>query len=306
MIRKIKIRATSGGIHLFNRATGINVLIDEICSEPENFSLAPRQVSIALTNACNLSCAYCYAPKTPASLSFEALVAWLRELDENGTIGVGFGGGEPTLYPRLEELCKFVTTETSMAVTLTTNAHRLNEQLFQSLQGNINFIRVSMDGVGSTYEANRKSSFDDFIENIKLLRDIAPLGINYVVNSDTISNLDKALEVATALAAREFLLLPEMPTFRRPGMDERTSRTLVSWVKSYSGVVPLAVSENNADGLPTCDPFSFEKGLAAFVHIDATGMLKHSSYDNLGVQIESTGIISALKNLEKKTYNTEL
>lgn len=58
-----------------------------------------------------------------------------------------------------------MTTETSMAVTLTTNAHRLNEQLFQSLQGNINFIRVSMDGVGSTYEANRKSSFDDFIEN---------------------------------------------------------------------------------------------------------------------------------------------
>ena len=127
-----------------------------------------------------------------------------------------------------------------------------------------------------------------------------------MVNSDTISNLDKALEVATALAAREFLLLPEMPTFRRPGIDELTSRTLVSWVKSYSGVVPLAVSENNTDGLPTCDPFSFEKGLAAFAHIDATGLLKRTSYDNFGVQLATIGVISALETLKEKTYNISL
>ena len=253
-----------------------------------------------------MDCAYCYAPKIPANLPFEALVMWLRELDENGTIGVGFGGGEPTLYPKLRELCEFVTSETSMALTLTTNAYSLTKKFLNSLQGNINFIRVSMDGVGTTYEKNRKHNFDRFIEKIKLIRDFIPFGINYVVNSDTISDLDKAIELSTVLSAREFLLLPEMPTSQRPGIDEHTSRKLISWINSYRGSVHLVTSENSADGLPTCDPFPFEKGLTAFVHIDATGMLKHTSYDNLGVQIGSTGIISALKILKKKTYNTKL
>jgi sulfatase maturation enzyme AslB (radical SAM superfamily) len=298
---KIKVRASADGIHLFNRATGTNVLIDEIRPSPAEHSPAPRQVSIALTNVCDLACSYCYAPKSSASLPFENLKTWLQALDDHGSIGIGFGGGEPTLYPKLAEICEFATEETSLAVTLTTHGHRLTTKLLQSLEGKINFARVSMDGVGATYEANRGRSFDDLIGRIRDLSRIVPFGINFVVNSDTILDLDPAIALASEMNAREFLLLPEQKTLSRCGIDEHTRRLLNAWVEGYTGTVPLAVSETDADGLPTCNPHPLETGLAAFAHIDAAGNLKRTSYDQSGVEIAQTGIIAALAKLKKES-----
>ena len=301
----IKIRATLGGLHLFNRSTGTNILIDEIRPAIDALALAPRQVSIALTNACDLACEYCYAPKTPAVLSFSNLKLWLRDLDANGTIGVGFGGGEPTLYPKFPELCKYTTEETNLAVTFTTHAHRLSSNLLQSLRGNINFVRVSMDGVGPTYELNRGRSFEDLVKKIESLRRITPFGINYVVNSHTFSDLDRAIELASAMDAREFLLLPEIATHSRSGINRITTNRLKDWIQSYRGAVPLAISEGNADGLPTCDPLEFETGLAAFAHIDAMGTLKRASYDTFGIKIDALGITSALQKLKTTNYDSQ-
>ena len=94
----MKMRAGPAGIHVFDRATGTNVLIDEARVPPAMWSKAPRTVSVALTNACDLRCPYCYAPKDGGNLDIGLLAGWLVELDRHGCLGVGFGGGEPTLY----------------------------------------------------------------------------------------------------------------------------------------------------------------------------------------------------------------
>ena len=141
-----KVRIGPAGIHFFDRSTGLNILIDEVRTHESAWSLAPRHVSIALTNACELSCPYCYAPKRPASLEFHLLKTWLKELDENGCLGVGFGGGEPTLYRQFPEICRFATKNTNLAVTFTTHGHNLDEQLLAELRGKVHFLRISMDG----------------------------------------------------------------------------------------------------------------------------------------------------------------
>src|SRR5438094_984958 len=122
----IKLRAGPSGLHLFERKTGLNVLVDEVRVSPEQWARAPRQVSVALTNACDLACPYCYAPKTPAVLDTEKLSGWLRELDDNGCLGVGFGGGEPTLHREFTEICRQTAERTRLAVTFTTHAHRIS------------------------------------------------------------------------------------------------------------------------------------------------------------------------------------
>jgi hypothetical protein len=161
-----------------------------------------------------------------------------------------------------------------------------------------------MDGVGATYEANRGRSFDDLIERIKDLKHIVPFGINYVVNSQTISDLDTAIELASSMEAREFLLLPEQPTSSRPGIDKLTEGRLNTWIRDYRGKVPLAINQSNSDGLPTCDPLPLETGLAAFAHIDACGMLKRTSYDRFGVKIDAEGVLSALRQLNETSPKT--
>ena len=279
---------------MFDRATGLNVLLDEIIVPAASWAASPRYMSIALTNACDLACPYCYAPKDPAALDFERVASWLDELDMNGCLGVGFGGGEPTLYRGLAEICRYAGRNTGLAVTLTTHAHRLDDALAAALAGSVHFLRISMDGVGPTYEALRGRSFAALRRRLETLRFLAPFGINYVVNARTLPDLGAAIELAAEVGAAEFLLLPEQPTRDGGGIDRQTVRALGRWVSVYRGTVPLSVSEAGADGLPTCNPLARETGLRAYAFIGASGTLKRSSFDVDGTPVGEHGLMRAL------------
>jgi sulfatase maturation enzyme AslB (radical SAM superfamily) len=142
-VSHVKVRNGPSGVHLFDRSTGLNILLDKIQTPLITWAAAPRQVSIALTNACDLACPYCYAPKRPARLAVAQVAGWLDELDANGCFGVGFGGGEPTLHHGLTEICQYAATKTGLAVTFTTHAHHLNKHLIAALSGSVHFVRVS-------------------------------------------------------------------------------------------------------------------------------------------------------------------
>ena len=296
----MKIRTGPSGIHMFDRATGLNVLFDEVQLPSVTWAGAPRQVSIALTNACDLACRYCYAPKNPALLDASRLMGWLEELDENGCLGVGFGGGEPTLWRGFAELCHYTSEKTGLAVTFTTHAHRLDEALLADLVGGVHFVRVSMDGVGASYEALRGRSFTVLCRRLEALRLLAPFGINFVVNAHTLPHLDAAAQLAAVVGAAEFLLLPEQPVRGRGGIDGASVHALRDWVIRYRGVVPLTVSEAGSDGLPTCNPLAGEIGLRSYAHIDASGVLKRSSFDSEGVAIGNDGPMHALHALRRR------
>jgi hypothetical protein len=51
-----KVRLSEAGVHLFDRVTGLNVLLDEVTVPAAQFSRAPRYLSVALTNVCELRC----------------------------------------------------------------------------------------------------------------------------------------------------------------------------------------------------------------------------------------------------------
>ncbi|PHV50031.1 radical SAM protein [Janthinobacterium sp. BJB301] len=293
----MKYRIGPNGVHLFDRCSGLNVLLDELCLEKAVWSMSPRQVSIALTNVCDLHCAYCYAPKHKASLNTDQLLGWLTELDTEGCLGIGFGGGEPTLHPDFVDICKMAAGETQLAVTFTTHGHRLTARLAERLKGSVHFARISVDGIGRTYEEQRGKQFDSLLRGMDAIASISPFGINVVVNERTVAELDALSELAQKVGASELLLLPQQATTAIAIPDEAVGRALQVWVSNYRGKVRLAVSEAGASGLPTCDPLPDEQGLQAYAHIDASGILRASSYAPSGAEIGDTGVLSALQRL---------
>lgn len=295
----MKSRFGPNGMHLFDRLTGLNVLLDELHPKETVWSISPRQVSIALTNVCDLHCVYCYAPKHKASLHTEQVLSWLKELDAEGCLGVGFGGGEPTLHPDFVEICKRAAGETQLAITFTTHGHRLTPLLVRKLKGSIHFVRISVDGVGRTYENQRGKQFASLLRGMESIATLAPFGINVVVNEHTVVELDAMSELAQKVGASELLLLPQQPTSTVASMDIVVGRALQDWVSNYRGKVRLAVSEAGASGLPTCDPFPDERGLQAYAHIDASGTLRASSYSPDGAKIGDTGVLAALERIKK-------
>ena len=299
-VEPVKVRYSSAGLHVFDRNTGMNVLIDEIAVPSSLYSRAPRHVSIALTNRCDLACTHCFAPKSRDELSYDSVTRWLSELDANGTLGVGFGGGEPTLYPRFTELCQHAARETRISVTFTTHGHHIDHEMADSLRGSVHFIRVSMDGVDGSYEFIRRRSFEALRSRLKIIQGISRFGVNVVVNERTIGELDEVARVAADSGAVELLLLPQEQTRTVSAITTETMRELQRWVDGYGGHLKLCINEAHAEGFPTCDPLAAEHGLRSYAHIDATGVLKPTSYHATGVAVGESGVLKALELLTKE------
>lgn len=294
-----KIRLSEAGVHLFDRVSGLNVLLDEVGVPAEEFSCAPRYLSIALTNACELRCTYCYAPKHAAVLDMDRVVSWAVELDGAGCLGVGFGGGEPTVHPRFAQLCAQITRSTSMAVTFTTHGHRLTPSLTDALRGFVHFARLSVDGVGVTYERLRDRPFAAVRDAAARLRSVAPIGINTVVNADTVGELDDLVEFAADVGASELLLLPEQPNAATPGISDADAERLVRWVRAARPPVRLAISRSGLEAsVPTVEPIRGEHPLDAHLHVDATGVLRPHAYAPVGTPIADS-ILEAIHTLRQ-------
>ncbi len=183
---------------------------------------------------------------------------------------------------------------------MTTHAHRITPIYLEKLQGNLNFIRISMDGIGTTYEKIRGKAFEELLAKISLVRKSFPFGINYVVNTDTIRQLDEAVRVAEDKGASEFLLLPEVALGRGKCISIEALEFMKKWIKDYRGRLRLSISESHAEALPICHPFKHDIGLRAYAHIDANGILKKTSFDRKGVSLNKENIMEALETLRNQ------
>jgi len=210
---------------------------------------------------------------------------------------VSFGGGEPTLYPRFVELCQHTACKTQLSVTFTTHGHHIDDAMADELRGSVHFIRVSMDGVGHNYESIRRRPFHDLVARMKLVRTIASFGINFVVNERTLPDLNEAVAIAADLGCSELLLLPQMAARGCSRVDYDTLQGLRGWVEAYRGSLKLCINERDAEGFHTCDPVATERGLRAYAHVDAKGVLKPSSYHTTGVPIGTGDLLNALDRL---------
>lgn len=234
-------------------------------------------------------------------LNIDDVLRWAKELSENGCLGIGFGGGEPLLYPDFSSLCQRVHGNTDMSVSFTTHGNRMTDEMADSLRGSVNFVRVSIDGIGDEYEAIRGCSFQKFMQKLNIIQTISPYGVNLVINATTIHSVDAVANLAAEQGATELLLLPQIGL---NAADSSTISSLYKWINSYRGGLKLAIAEHASDqALSIADPFVNEKGTKAYVHVNAEGCVCETSYDQtVHVPIRSSnGIVQAIRNLENKS-----
>ena len=154
-----------------------------------------------------------------------------------------------------------------------------------------------MDGVGATYESIRQRPFPTLLARLKHVRSISSFGVNILINERTLPDLDETATVAADAGACELLLLPQLPVRGVPAILPDTLQDLRYWVDAYRGHLKLCINEVSADGFPICDPLAEERGLQAYAHIDAMGVLKPSSYAETGVQLGDGGVLHAIDQL---------
>lgn len=126
-------------------------------------------VWIQVTDACNLSCTYCFVRTSGRQISFSTAISAIENICYNAT-RLGFSrvvfklaGGEPTL---LDQLCcelilsarvrsQHLGIDTRFA--LLTNGTRLSGSLLDVLRSQSCGVSVSLDGLGPSHDRNRPS-----------------------------------------------------------------------------------------------------------------------------------------------------
>jgi len=176
----------------------------------------PLYVRIKPTNACNHHCYYCsygnpeevkqhvselrarFNPKD--QIAWEIMAALIKDLGEMTVRAVTFsGGGEPLLYPYIEEAMRLVL-ESGIDLSVITNGSLLDEGRADILK-EAKWVRISMDSCRrERYGEIRKvkqEMFDKIAANISHFSRIknpdCELGINFVI---TPKNADEIYDMA--------------------------------------------------------------------------------------------------------------
>jgi len=165
---------------------------------------------LELTNACNLSCAHCYAEAGVRRTNELSHGQWKEILGEGAELGaryVQLTGGETTLYPGLIDLVEYARSCHYIGITVVTNATRLEDSLLRqwaTLGIEVAVSFYSYDPEAHDSITRRPGSFRQSVEGIKaLLSHQIPVRANIVLMQGNLTHLKGTREFLEGLGLKE-------------------------------------------------------------------------------------------------------
>ena len=184
---------------------------------------APIYIRIKPTNTCNQNCYYCGSKddNVPEDRTFnrKAMIPWekmqeiVQDMSDMGVKAVTFsGGGEPLVYPYIEDTLKLVK-EKNIDYSIITNGQALEGRKAELLS-DAKWIRVSLESAhAETYESIRGvNTFDKVIQNIESFvqnkNPLCTVGINCVVTKDNYREIYDLCKLISEVGANNIKLSP--------------------------------------------------------------------------------------------------
>jgi MoaA/NifB/PqqE/SkfB family radical SAM enzyme len=238
-----RVHPLDGELLLFDRDSGLNVLLDG--EETAHLRrVAPRTLLIAVTNACDLTCPFCYRDLQARSLwRYDSLLRFCQEADQWGVLEVAFGGGEPMLFPRWADFINELYDTSQLCVNFTTNGTRLNGDFLRQIDGKYGNIRLSL------YEDN------NWADSIQLLVEHGTrFGVNWLITPAELPGLEAKFLHLLGMGVRDFLLIgykgPDRSLHVRPEHYAILSETVQKLYTAAKSLAQIKLDVCWGDRLP--------------------------------------------------------
>lgn len=191
--------------------------LDELQKVKNGDRIAPIYVRIKPTNRCNQNCYYCHYKnpyleldqyKPNDEIPREKMLEIISDFGEIGVKAVTFsGGGEPLLYPYIEETMEAIL-RMGIDLSIITNGTLLTGRKAELLS-NAKWVRISLEsGCAETYSKIRgvnEDSFQILSENIKEFSKMknanCELGINFVIGPENYKEVYRSGKLMQKLGA---------------------------------------------------------------------------------------------------------
>lgn len=154
------------------------------------FSLsAPYDVSVDITNVCNLSCQHCYAGALHQGehISFMDLVRIVSKLDLSGVTHLAITGGEPFLHPYLDKIIKYIYASTKLNFTILTNGTIFRKDVINFLSKDkvkdVGGLFISLDDVESEIHDEFRGTDGAWERTVKFINKINKTTIPFIIGT---------------------------------------------------------------------------------------------------------------------------
>lgn len=193
-----------------------NLLHEERCK--------PTYIRIKPTNRCNHNCNYCHYKNSYLDLDEfnpldeiprEKMLEIVADMKDMGVKAVTFsGGGEPLLYPYIEETMQAIL-DAGIELSIITNGSLLKGKKAEIL-AKAKWVRISIESISDEAYCRirgiKKDSFKELCENIanfaEIKDDSCELGINVVVNNENYTEIRQMAELMKSLGANHVKFAP--------------------------------------------------------------------------------------------------
>lgn len=167
-----------------------------------------------LLGRCNLSCLHCYMGGSPSRTERLPLGRVRTAIAQAAALDIGalyVTGGEPILYPHLEEVVEAAAQVDGLRITLCTNATLVTERHASMLRVAGAKVNVSIDGEASFHDffRNRPGAFAAAQRGIRKLVD-AGIAVTIVstLSQGNLSSLGALAAWASQMGAAQFRVQP--------------------------------------------------------------------------------------------------
>lgn len=172
------------------------------------------QCTVTLTRKCNLRCKFCYAKRTEyaetATVEFNNLKKIVDFCADAKVKYIIFSGGEPTLYPYLVDILKYIQSkEHKMSPTIATNGIALKniEYCKKLIENGMSYIDISLKGKDSK-ECCEIVGRDCSSQQSTAIQNLSSLPIDFtcsmVLTKDNIGSLCDTVKNAYDNGAKQF------------------------------------------------------------------------------------------------------
>jgi radical SAM family uncharacterized protein len=152
---------------------------------------------------CNLECHMCpfWRREDDPLLTLADEVRVMNALERAGVSFLGFEGGEPLLRPELPAILE--EAHARFHTSVVTNGWLL-AQRFRELRRHLEYLFVSLDGIGETHDRLRgiPRSFERAVTGIRTVGGDVPLAISHTVTKDNLGHAERLVALAEELGVQ--------------------------------------------------------------------------------------------------------
>lgn len=169
------------------------------------------RLEIILGARCNFNCPYC-RHVGGKDLAIESAKNTIDVASEKGLFAIRFSGGEPTIYPYLNDLVLYAKSKGAKKIAISSNGSASLDLYKQLIESGVNDFSISLDACCAEdcdkMTGGIKGAWETVVSNIRELSKLTYVTVGVVLTDQNMESISGIIRFASDLGVADIRIIP--------------------------------------------------------------------------------------------------